>query len=215
MDNAVLIQYALIVGGVGYSVVLHEGAHAVTAYWFGDNTARDLGRITLNPIPSIDPIGTIVMPILGIVSGLPLIAWAKPVPVDPTRFRHRIWGDVIVSMAGIVVNLLIALLFTFVLVFHTSASDLQKAVVNNLLATNLWLALFNLIPIPPLDGHHVAKYLLPREMRKNYQSLGFMGILVVYFVMCLPATGGILASGAKHISEYYEHFAKWVYHSIF
>ncbi len=182
------IFFIVVFAGVLYSIVLHEGAHAVTALWCGDNTAKRMGRITLNPIPSIDPIGTLLLPLLAVFLNFPCIGWAKPVPVDPSRFRRRVLGDVIVSMAGIVVNLLLAFIFCCLWTLESSSSpDTQKTKVLALLAiNNVALALFNLIPFPPLDGHHVMKYVLPREWRDGFQRIGFAGIVIVYLLLRIP-----------------------------
>ncbi|MFQ5653997.1 MAG: site-2 protease family protein [Planctomycetota bacterium] len=190
MDPSLYVKTFVLIGVV-YSIVLHEIAHALAALWCGDPTAQRLGRITLNPIPHLDPIGSIVLPLLGALGVIPFFGWAKPVPVNPFNYRKRVLGDVVVSLAGIAVNLTIAfmvLLFTdLCLRLGFFAYDSAQITVFRYIAlANIFLALFNLLPVPPLDGHHVMKYLLPAEMRGAYQSLGMMGILVVVLLLQIP-----------------------------
>jgi Zn-dependent protease len=162
------------------SLTFHEYAHARVAYWLGDDTAARMGRMTLNPIPHIDLVGTILIPIIAaFAGGLPLIGWAKPVPVMPVRYTRRLsmhTGDIIVSIAGPVSNIILATVCIVILrlAFHPYSLwnclyEVQPgnaaSLVQNLLATmvvmNVGLGIFNLIPIPPLDGSH----LLPRSFQ--------------------------------------------------
>lgn len=174
----------LTIAGVVYSIVLHELAHAVVACWCGDRTAKNLGRITLNPIPNLSVIGSLVVPIVAYFGSGLIIGWAKPVPVVPSNYRRRVLGDLLVSMAGIVVNLVLAFLLLLVTGLllqgkHIDDSGAAFQVMGRIAQMNVLLALFNLIPIPPLDGHHVAKYLLPRRLRTHYERIGFAGFLLV------------------------------------
>lgn len=167
---------------LGYSIVLHEIAHGYAALKFGDDTALRMGRITLNPIPHIDPIGSVIIPALGILTGgyVP-IAWAKPVPVNPSRLEPRTLGDIVVSVAGVATNLAIAVGISILLGFEPIAprgSALREVLVWTVI-TNIALAVFNLVPIPPLDGHHVVKHFLPTEVRAQYERVGFGGIIVL------------------------------------
>src|SRR5690606_11850152 len=167
MEALVLIAVLIM------SVVVHEVAHAWQARREGDDLAERLGRITLNPIPHLDPIGSVVVPLVLHFSGSGfLFGWAKPVPVDPSRYRSPVWGDVRVSLAGIVSNLGLAVLATIVIIgllrleavtgpFGT-VGDLAVVAMQYGIAINLLLAFFNLIPLPPLDGSHVLYHLLPQ-----------------------------------------------------
>jgi Zn-dependent protease len=178
------------------SVVVHEVAHALVARWEGDDTAYKLGRITLNPVPHLDPMGSIFVPLL--LMALPgnfIFGWAKPVPVNPRNFRDYVRGDIRVSLAGIVSNLLLAVLFTLLLTvfqwmgarmgFGGTLGYLSQGAYFGLFI-NLILAFFNLIPIPPLDGSHVVYHILPRGLRERYREFGRYGIgvlmLLVFFV---------------------------------
>lgn len=188
-----------VVALVIYSIVLHELAHAVTAHWCGDRTGKDLGRITLNPIPNISPIGSLLVPIVALVFLGLVFGWAKPVPVVPDNYRKRFLGECIVSMAGIVVNLLITVVTLAALIILTDRDLLDKfpeqpgepltatafirLTLLGVALMNMLLALFNLIPIPPLDGHHIAKYLLPKPVRGYYERIGFFGLILVLLLV--------------------------------
>jgi Zn-dependent protease len=160
-----------------FSVVVHENAHGLAAERFGDPTARDLGRITMNPVPHIDPIGTVLVPALVILSGFPLIGWARPVPVNSANFRNPIVQDAYVAavgplsnfmlaLAGTVVFILVGLLFKHVPGLGENGGNsflFFQILCVNLIQINCILGLFNLIPIPPLDGHWILfRYLPPK-----------------------------------------------------
>ena len=183
--DAILLTAVLI-----FSVVVHEVAHAWQARREGDDTAEKLGRITLNPIPHLDPIGSVLVPLALHFSGAGfLFGWARPVPVNPANYRSYVWGDIRVSLAGIVSNLILAFLATVAVVVVLKVEGAvgpaggvmeiarQGAVYGILI--NLVLAIFNLIPIPPLDGSHVLFHALPRQLALRYRDAGRYGLLVV------------------------------------
>lgn len=161
------------------SLSVHESAHAWMALRMGDDTAARLGRITLNPLAHMDPFGTVLMPLLQIFgpSGIPFLAWAKPTPVQPRNFYKLDLGNILVAAAGPVSNVILALIFTaalFVAARMGIVTTLQAPVFSFLLAgvsMNVLLAVFNLVPIPPLDGSKVASSLLPREMANAYDRV--------------------------------------------
>jgi Zn-dependent protease len=179
------------------SVVIHEVAHALVAKWEGDETAYRQGRITLNPIPHLDLMGSVIVPlVLFFLPGNFIFGWAKPVPVNPRNYRDYKWGDIRVSMAGIVSNLILAVVFTLMLVvlqmvgsaigFGTVIGVLNQAAFFGLFI-NLILAFFNLIPIPPLDGSHVVYHLLPNNLKAKYREFGRYGIgLIMLLVFVVP-----------------------------
>jgi Zn-dependent protease len=189
IDTQQLVQVVLLVAVLIFSVVVHEVAHAWQARREGDDTAERLGRITLNPIPHLDPIGSVILPALLALTGGVIFGWAKPVPVNPLNYREYVAGDIRVSLAGIVSNLLLAALATLAAGIVVKLSMLVGALsgVGNVLLTaldyailiNLILAFFNLIPIPPLDGSHVLAHLLPREAAHRYRRLARYGLLIV------------------------------------
>jgi len=190
-----LLEAAIMVVVLLFSIIIHEVAHGYVALKNGDPTARVLGRITLNPIPHIDPIGTILLPLLLLFSGAGIIfGWAKPVPVNPLNFRNYRWGEITVSAAGPLSNLALAVLFAYVLRLGPLNLGLMKLAYFGV-SINIFLALFNLIPIPPLDGSHILAILLPRDLARMYQYLepvGFILILVLFYtgimgVFIMPA----------------------------
>lgn len=182
-----------------FSVVLHEVAHGWVARQQGDQTAAMLGRLTLNPIPHLDPIGSLLVPGLLAITGSPILGWARPVPVNPRNFRNFKRGDILVSLAGVAVNLALALLFTLLFAALTWALRLfpDAATTWQLLGQmaqfgimiNFVLVLFNLIPIPPLDGSHVFYYLLPPRLAVRYRQLGQYGMLILFALLFLGGFG--------------------------
>lgn len=162
-----------------FSLSFHESAHAWAALRMGDDTAQREDRISLNPLVHIDPVGTVMMPLLQFLfSGVPLFAWAKPTPYDPSRFRRDVSmarGHMIVAAAGPLSNLLLALVFTAGLFVTARAGLLQQGPVLQILASgvflNVLLALFNLVPVPPLDGSKLASFGLPPSLAARYDAL--------------------------------------------
>jgi len=185
-----------------FSVVAHEYAHGYAALKQGDTTAKDLGRLTWNPVKHIDPFLTILMPLMiGYFSNWQVIlGGAKPVPVNPANYRNYRRGDIIVSLAGVAANGVLAILFTalimvagFVARIAPAAGDVVGAVqVASFfgITINLVLIAFNLIPIPPLDGSHVVKHLLPPAWQIKYQQFGRYGFIVL--IALLYFGGGLL-----------------------
>ena len=167
------------------ALTIHEAAHAWTADRLGDPTARLLGRVSLNPLVHIDPIGTILLPLLAMFSGLPILGWAKPVPVNISRLRHHRRDFMIVAAAGPISNFLQA--FVIAAVFRTlydpSASDLLPAILKDAVTTNLILAFFNLIPIPPLDGGNVLAGLVPESAARVMDQVRQFGFIALYALM--------------------------------
>jgi Zn-dependent protease len=175
-----------------FSLTVHEAAHALTADRLGDPTARMLGRVSLNPAVHIDPIGTILFPLLAIITGLPVIGWAKPVPVIMRNLQHPRRDFMLVAAAGPVSNLLIAILGAVVLRLMggapPGAGELDSAsLLNGLLrlaiVMNVLLAVFNMIPIPPLDGGNVLAGLLPPQLAYQFERLRPWGFLLLYLLM--------------------------------
>ncbi len=206
------MEWLLLIPVLLYSIVLHEVAHAWVARREGDDTADRLGRVTLNPIPHLDPVGSILVPAaLAYFGSGAIFGWAKPVPVNPANFRSPVWGDIRVSMAGIVVNLLLAVFFTLTivpmayLVDPVDASDaLRTAMSVSFFGVfiNLILAIFNLVPIPPLDGSHVVRHLLPKGLQAGYQAIGQYGILILLAIMWMAPGGfGLILVPVNFLTE--------------
>ena len=182
-------RFILIAPVLLFAMIAHEYAHGYAALRQGDPTAYQLGRLTWNPIKHIDPFMTILLPVLMAFTGGPILGGAKPVPVNPRNYRRFKRGDIIVSLAGVATNLLIAVasvpvfILLGVIAAHVPASVpviaiLQAMVIWGILI-NLILVAFNLLPLPPLDGSHVMKYLLPPAWALQYQNIGRYGILIL------------------------------------
>ncbi|HEY6905956.1 MAG TPA: site-2 protease family protein [Ignavibacteriaceae bacterium] len=173
------------------SITIHEFAHALIAAKLGDDTARSRGRLTLNPIKHADIIGTIVMPIASFASGIALIGWAKPVPVDRRKFKNIMRDDAIVSFAGPVSNFLLAILFffLFMLIFKSNVSHYILNLFWYGVFFNIFLFVFNLLPIPPLDGSHILFDLFPNKLTAKFINLGLYGSIILLVFIYSPLWG--------------------------
>ena len=197
-----MIEQLSVIPILLFSVIIHEIAHGWMALKLGDPTAKDLGRLTLNPLPHIDPVGSVLVPLVSLAAaGHVFIAWAKPVPVNPMNFRNPRRDSVLVSAVGPAANFLLALLCGAGVIatgiahgaLADSASGLQAQIVRFLLMMfyggmylNVALGVFNLIPLPPLDGSHILAAALPPRAAAAYMRIGFFGVLVVLFAMRMP-----------------------------
>jgi len=190
-----------------FSLSFHEAAHAWTSEKFGDSTGRYQGRITLNPIAHIDPFGTILFPILGFVTGFPLLGWAKPVQTNPLMWRDKTKANISVSAAGPISNFILAVIafivikimitaglllpfqgfFTLVLPMpgHAAFMEPLAKLLSVMLMLNIALGIFNFIPVPPLDGSHVLEELLPPQMAQAYEQIRPYGFLLLYGLLFL------------------------------
>jgi len=182
------MEIVVIIAILLFSIIFHEYAHGWTANKFGDPTAKLAGRLTLNPIKHIDPIGTVVLP--GILLFLRFLGydtfifgWAKPVPVNFLRLRNPKKNMIWVALAGPAINIIIALVFSRCLTLNIS--DGMKQVFALAVFINLLLAIFNLIPIPPLDGSRVVMGLLPARLAKSYMQIERYGILILFVLLYL------------------------------
>jgi len=174
----------LALAGIIYSIVLHEVAHGYVAFRLGDPTAAMLGRLTLNPVSHIDPFRTIALPLIlyFATNGAFVFGGAKPVPVNPYNFRSRHKGMMLTGIAGPAANLLIMLTCVAILRFPY----LSNTLVRLFFKIGLWnmlLMVFNMVPIPPLDGSRVLSYFLPRELAMQYEKLEQFGLLIVMLVV--------------------------------
>lgn len=173
------------------SITVHEFSHAILANKLGDDTAKKMGRLTLNPFKHADIIGTFIMPLASFASGIALIGWAKPVPIDRRKFKNRLLDDAVVSFAGPLSNFLLAVIFFifFMGFYHASAS----AYVVNLLwygvFFNVFLFAFNLLPIPPLDGVHILYDIFPNKLTARLIGIGFYGSIILLFLIYSPLWG--------------------------
>lgn len=200
-----IFEFAVLV----FSLSLHEAAHGWMASRLGDPTARMLGRVTLNPIKHIDPVGTILIPLVMLFMpgfGSFLIGWAKPTPVTPRNFKNITRDDILTTVAGPASNVLAALGATLVLLILSKVSPVGENIVHQLaggaldpalmtsslfplallfylaMMLNLILAAFNLLPLPPLDGSHIFRHMLPYKALRIYDSLGIFSLILILFV---------------------------------
>jgi len=178
---SILIGFAIVI----VALTIHEAAHAWTAERLGDPTARMLGRVSLNPLVHIDPIGTILLPLIAVMTGFPILGWAKPVPVNVSRLRHHRRDFMIVAAAGPISNFLQAVVIAAVFraLYPTGASDLLPAILKLGVTINLSLTFFNLIPIPPLDGGNVLAGLVPEGAARFLDQLRQFGFILLYGLM--------------------------------
>jgi len=174
-----------------FSIIIHEVAHGYAANALGDPTARLAGRLTLNPFPHIDLFGSVILPVLCVITpGHFLFGWAKPVPYNPYNLKNQRWGEVIVAGAGVATNLLFAVFFGLATRYLLSSGmDVAAGATAVITIVNLFLGLFNLIPIPPLDGFTVLRGLLPyrfatsvREFETRFAQAGVVSLILFLFI---------------------------------
>ncbi len=187
MNIDFIFQIAILI----FSVVIHEVSHGYAAYWLGDSTAKYQGRLTLNPLKHLDPMGSVILPILLYISHAGfLIGWAKPVPYNPYNLRNQRWGDAVVAVAGPLSNIAIALVFGLFLRFGFSSGLLSIEnsgifqITTYIVYINLLLAIFNLVPIPPLDGSKILFSVFRIGWDKNrifLERFGFVLVLIFVF----------------------------------
>ena len=193
------------------SLAVHEFSHAFFASSFGDNTAKNIGRLTLNPFKHLDLVGSIILPLVSFATGSFLIGWAKPVPINRNNFKNKLRDEAIVSFAGPMANLIFAvilfiILFSFAGLHQGSSDNMQRIlyVLNMGGYFNIFLFAFNLLPIPPLDGSHILYDIFPNKFMAKYLNAGTYGLLILlvfifsplwgYFVKIINFIYGILIS---------------------
>ena len=203
VDTAQLVQFLFFMIVFLFSLSVHEAAHAWTAEWFGDPTARYLGRVTLNPIPHIDVVGTLIFPAIAFFSGGLLFGWAKPVPWNPLHVKDRRKADIWISAAGPISNLLLLALFLLA-VNGLQSYHAAGGVIDGTMWEPLWrmcllgailntaLAVFNMIPIPPLDGSWILPHFLPSGLADAYHRIRPYGFLILFVCLYFGVLGGVL-----------------------
>lgn len=193
----------IVFGCLVVAVILHEISHGVVALWLGDDTAKRAGRLTLNPIPHIDPFGSIILPAMGAIAGLPILGYAKPVPVNPARLRKPRRDLIFVSLAGPATNLVLMAIGAVVArgiahggvlpgTISSSTSDLVLEIAFYFALVNLLLGIFNLLPIPPLDGSSLLEVLLPRDKLETWYRLRPYGIVLLLFLVFTGVVTGFV-----------------------
>lgn len=202
--NAFILRIAIGIPGLLAAIVLHEWAHAYVAHLFGDDTAKRQGRLSLNPAAHYDLFGTIIFPLIGAILGGVMFGWAKPVPVNPARFKNVKSGIFWVSFAGPIANIIIALVMGFTLAamytvvpesfyFRQEFIEICRAGVS----INLVIAVFNLIPFPPLDGSKMLSTFLSYEAARKYENLGRYSFLFIMLLWMTPIFSYIITPTLK------------------
>jgi Zn-dependent protease len=227
IDGSVIGEFLLFMVALIFSLSVHESAHAWMSNRFGDDLARLQGRISLNPVAHVDPIGTLLFPAMAYFTGAPLIGWAKPTPVNPLRWRNKRVANFWVSIAGVICNFIIAIVAGIIIrvlyssgVIEIGSGSLVPAGTSSRIAVGavelLWvffrlnvaLGVFNLIPIPPLDGSKVLQSILPDSFENAFEALErfgyillivamFTGVFRVIFSVVMPLAINILFIGAS------------------
>jgi Zn-dependent protease len=210
LDQQTIIWFGCII----VAVILHEISHGVVALWFGDRTAKEAGRLTLNPIPHIDPFGSIVLPAMGALLGIPVLAWAKPVPVNPSRLHHPRRDMLFVSLAGPATNFLLMIASALAArAAYASITPVQFfdqlplgiLILFSFAVVNLFLGLFNLLPIPPLDGSSLIERVLPAAWLPQWYKFRPYGFLVLF----------VLVFSTGVISEFLRPFEDALFRFVF
>ncbi|HZG53088.1 MAG TPA: site-2 protease family protein [Pyrinomonadaceae bacterium] len=214
MDNAVIGQFILYMVALIFSLSVHEAMHAWMSNRFGDDLAYQQGRVSLNPVTHVDPIGTLLFPAIAFFTGAPLLGWARPTPVNPLRWREKRKANFWVSLAGIIGNLAIAVVVGFIIrgLYHagqimphpfaysiipvdsnSSAMEAITALLRIFFMTNVGLAVFNLFPIPPLDGSKVLASILPESFGSAIESIEQYGFILLMIALITGVFGAVFS----------------------
>lgn len=207
--NTNILYIAIVLVIVIVSVILHELAHGVVAYWLGDKTAKDAGRLTFNPIKHIDPYMSILVPVILYILKAPVFGGAKPVPVNYRNLKWHEWGMALVAVAGPLTNFLIAFI-SFVIghftgLIYGSGGEILNFIFTELVFINLGFMLFNLIPIPPLDGSRVLYAIAPDFLRNILANMERYGVIIVYVMILLfgDVFSNLMANGIYGILNFF------------
>jgi len=179
-----ILYIIIVIVVILLSMTLHEAMHAFVGYWLGDDTAKLEGRLTLNPVKHIDPFLTLLLPIMLALVGAPIFGGAKPVPFNPNRLRYDEWGAALVAIAGPLTNLVIAfVLFGVYVLVGTPGNGLLSLILTTGVMVNLGFFVFNIIPMPPLDGSRVLYALAPEFVRRGMEAIERFGIIFIFLIV--------------------------------
>lgn len=189
--ESIITTIAITIGVILVSMTIHEAMHGFVAYWLGDDTAKDEGRLTLNPIKHIDPFLTIMLPVMLAILQAPIFGGAKPVPFNPNRVRYGEWGAALVAIAGPLSNLVIAFIafgLMVILGYGSLGGDLLGVILQYFVVINLGFFVFNMLPIPPLDGSRVLYALAPDFVRRGMEAMEQAGLIIVFALVFLAGS---------------------------
>lgn len=211
MDLVLQIVIVLVV--ILFSMTLHEVMHGLVAYWLGDDTAKAQGRLTLNPVKHIDPFMTIALPLFLVITSFfsggatPIFGGAKPVPFNPNRVKYDEWGAALVALAGPLTNFVIAFLLFGIYVLLGAPSGFLGQFITTALMVNLGFFVFNMIPIPPLDGSRVIYALAPGFVRRGMEAVEQYGIIFVFAIVLVasPLLGAFMGTAIQAILNLFTH----------
>ena len=196
MDKIYYLIFVFVI--VVFSMVLHELAHGFTAYKLGDDTAKNDGRLSLNPLRHIDPVMTVLVPLMLALAGMPVFGGAKPVPIDTRKVRGGEWGFALVALMGPLTNFVLALV-AFLLLYWTQATGVAGTFLLTAIMVNLGFCLFNILPIPPLDGSRILYALAPESIRGVMRTMERYGVIVIYALLLLG--GGLFSNYMSAATE--------------
>ncbi|HJP81176.1 MAG TPA: site-2 protease family protein [Candidatus Saccharimonadales bacterium] len=203
-----LVRIIIVIGVVLLSMTLHEAMHAFVGYWLGDDTAKLQGRLTLNPIKHIDPFLTLILPITLAIIGAPIFGGARPVPFNPSRLRYDEWGSAMVAAAGPLTNFLLAFVaFALYVLFGQPQTGIWSEVLTLAVTVNLGFFVFNILPIPPLDGSRVLYALAPEFVRRGMEFVEQFGVFFVFAVVLLASgpIGTFMTAAIQFFLQLFAH----------
>lgn len=204
-----VLQIVLVLVIVVGSVILHELSHGIVAYWLGDRTAKDAGRLTFNPIKHIDPYMSIIVPVVLFLLKAPVFGGAKPVPINSQNLKWKEWGMALVALAGPFTNLLLAfiafIIGHFTGLLYGTGGGILEFIFEELVFINLGFTIFNIIPIPPLDGSRLLYAISPDSVRVILKSIEQYGIIIIYVLILLlgQVFSSIMAGGINGLLNFF------------
>lgn len=208
-----VLQIVIVLAVILFSMTLHEVMHGLVAYWLGDDTAKLEGRLTLNPVSHIDPFLTIGLPLFLVITSFlsggstPIFGGAKPVPFNPNRVKYDEWGAALVALAGPLTNLIIAFLVFGVYAVLNGPSGILGQFLTTAVLVNLGFFVFNMIPIPPLDGSRVIYALAPDFIRRGMEAVEQYGIIFIFAIVLVASSvlGMFMGTAINGILELFTH----------
>ncbi|MBR3353016.1 site-2 protease family protein [Candidatus Saccharibacteria bacterium] len=212
MDILNIVLVLVIIVG---SVILHELSHGIVAYYLGDHTAKEAGRLTLNPLKHIDPFMSIIVPVVLYLLKAPVFGGAKPVPIDKSNLKWQEWGMALVALAGPFTNFLLAfvsfLIGHFTGLLYGVGGEIPGFIFSELVLINLGFTVFNIIPIPPLDGSRLLYAISPDSVRSVLQAMEQYGIIIIYALIIIlgQVFSGIMAGGINGLLNFFYWIVGW------